>query len=66
MQLKLTPPHWLMAALALVATICPAVATSFPHVAPICAQIQSLTPLLLAALGVASGSGLAPSAAAKS
>ena len=61
MQLKLTAPHWLMAALALIATICPEVALAFPQLAGICAQLQSLTPLVLAALGVASGTGLGPS-----
>lgn len=58
-QLKLSAPHWLMGAIALLATIAPQVGQAFPQVAPICAQIASLTPLVLAGLGITSGTGLA-------
>jgi hypothetical protein len=59
MKLALTAPHWLIIAIGLVGTIAPQIGQAFPSVAPVCAQIQSLTPLVLAALGIACGSAIA-------
>jgi hypothetical protein len=58
-QLTLRAPHWLMGAIALVGTIAPQIGQAFPTLAPICQQVSQVTPLVLAALGITSGSGLA-------
>ncbi len=62
MKLQLTAPHWLIVGIGLIGTIAPNVATSFPTLAPICAEITQLTPLVLTALGVLTGSAMTVSA----
>ena len=61
MQLKLTAPHWLGVGVGLVGTIAPSVGKAFPSMAPVCAEVTELVPLILTALAVMTGSAMVPS-----
>jgi hypothetical protein len=57
--MKFTTPHWVLAGLTLLVSIMPQVAAAFPSLATVCADVQQFGPLLLGALGLATGSVLA-------
>ena len=56
--MKMSVPHWVLAAVALAATIAPQVAAAFPALATVCGYVQQFAPLVLGALGLYTGSAL--------
>jgi hypothetical protein len=56
--MKFTAPHWVIAALVILGTLAPQIAAQFPALAPYCAVVTQLDPLVLGLFGVTTASAI--------
>ena len=61
--MRLSIPHWILVAVALLGTVAPQVGTAFPALAPAMAIVTQLATLVVGALGLFTASVVTPAAA---